>query len=110
MIYRLWNTAENRYATAEEMKFLRVNAEGKVESLFTDVFDKEIYAGTELRFWDLVDWVETTDWEVEWLCYINGVLFNAGGLIERIGIATEMGCDKLSLVNLPVGNAHEESK
>jgi len=28
MLSRFWNTAEQRYATADEMKYLRVNAEG----------------------------------------------------------------------------------
>jgi hypothetical protein len=77
MIYRLWNTAEHRYATAEEMKFLRVNAGGCVEMLdvlttdegtsisdYNRVKNQSIMCFNEEDFASHLVWQPAPDWEV----------------------------------------------
>lgn len=66
MIYRLYNTVTNQYATAEEMKYLRVNAEGAVERIVQGYypFPKSAFFMPNLGYHD---WQLTTDWVVFWL-------------------------------------------
>lgn len=74
MIYRLYNTAESRYATAEELKYLRVNADEAVERLFVDdeclshQSAPSVYLSSRENYRGLYEY---TYWQPapEWVCF-----------------------------------------
>ena len=71
MIYRLWNEAEKRYATAEELKYLRVNSEGVVERLVTNEYcDYVPCSSRECESQPRCDisWQPAPEWVVRWVC------------------------------------------
>ena len=81
MIYRLWNTKEKRYATAGELKYLRVNESGAVERVILDEYEpatkigKHITVIDEGKWYDesnyypvhyILFWQPAPEWEAEW--------------------------------------------
>jgi hypothetical protein len=67
--YRLWNESEHRYATAEEMRYLRTNPDdGEVEKLSYQKFLRYEPKGLVYLLFKnkYLVWQSADDWVVEW--------------------------------------------